>query len=158
VRDDSPTSMLHLLLILGIVFLSGCATPPPKPAPLPFAKYSQDDREIYQKVFEHMFARWTGGESDIHERFFLVLNDADAPADLLARYRQKSFDVHPGSAYRQGNGIKCSAGAIEHPSSTQARVFGGYLFGDVGGAWGTFELIQEWGIWRVQEWKPKVTP
>jgi hypothetical protein len=149
--------LLHLLLILpGITFLAGCAGEPSKPPPRAFSSFSKDDREMYEAVFDYMFARWTGLETDTPEKFYLELNDADAPTDLLSKYRRKGLEVSPASRYRPGNGVKCSAGAIARPSATQARIFGGYKFGDVGEAWGTFELINEWGIWRVAKWQPKV--
>jgi hypothetical protein len=157
-RNVAAVLIRHFIAVIGIVALSACATAPQTPvatAP-PFATFSSEQQAIYDAVFHHMFAYCRERKFDGRERFFLKLDGHDAPADLLQHYQQQGYDVLAGSHYRHGRGTECSVGKIERSSNSRARVYGGYLFGPVGGEWGNFQLKKEKGKWKVISWNPEM--
>lgn len=143
------------VLLLAIGF-AACVAPkePPKPAPRAFDAFPSEQRQVYDALFHYMFAHWERNPFKVPERFFLTVGGFDAPDDLLARFTEQGYVVAPGYLYRHGRGILCSAEEIRFASPTRATVYGGYLFGEVGGEWGPFVLAKRQGKWIVTSWKP----
>jgi hypothetical protein len=101
-----------------------------------------------------MFKHWKGHQFNFPEQFFLTLQEQDVGSSLLEQFQAEGHPVAPGSNYRHGRGIRCSVGEIEWSSPTKVKVFGGYLFGPLGGEWGDFVLRKKNGDWHVISWKP----
>jgi hypothetical protein len=143
-------------LALGALLLPGCATPggSPNPAPRAFCAFPSEQQQIYQALFDHMFAHWRNNPFHLPERFFLRIGGYDSPDDLLARFTAQGYTVAPGYRYKHDHGIRCSADAIRFDSPTRATVYGGYLFGPLGGEWGPFVLLKRKDKWTVVSWKP----
>ncbi len=69
----------------------------------------------------------------------------DAPAELLAALRSEGFDVAPASQFDFGRGIQCSVSKVRWLADTEVKVEGGYLYSELGGAWGDFVLKNQEG-------------
>lgn len=144
-----------IVLVITASLFAACATrEPPKPAPRAFSAFPAEQQQIYGALFHHMFAHWQHNAFKIPERFFLAVGGFDAPDDLLARFTAQGYAVAPGYRYRHDHGILCSAEAIRFNSPTRVTVYGGYLFGPLGGEWGPFILVKRQGRWSVLSWKP----
>jgi hypothetical protein len=102
-----------------------------------------------------MFAHWRGHKGSFPERFFLSCGKQDVGPDLLSRFEAGGRVVAPGSHYRHGRGIHCSIERIQWTSKTEAKVWGGYQYGPLGGEWGYFSLKKDHGKWAVISWKPE---
>lgn len=122
-----------------------------------FRGMTQEDQEIYLAVLDRMFLRWQsyGPKLQLPLVHYIAIENKDAPDDLLAKLRKSGRDVFPGSQYRHGSGVQLSMEAIER-NEGQVRVYGGYLFGKLGGEWGPFILTFENGHWTVLSWKPEL--
>lgn len=112
------------------------------------------DQEIYLAVLERMFSRWEsyGPRLGLPVRYYIELQGSDAPPDLLAALRSHGYSVFPGSDYRHGSGVRLSLDEIQRQGRLDATVYGGYLFGSVGGEWGPFVLALKDGKWEVTSW------
>ena len=141
------------LLALGF---AACVAPkePAKPAPRAFSAFPSEQRQVYEALFQHMFAHWQRNSFKIPERFFLTVGGFDAPNDLLAQFTEQGYSVALGYLYRHRRGILCSAQDMRFTSPTRVTVYGGYLFGELGGEWGPFVLTKRQGKWTVTSWKP----
>jgi hypothetical protein len=113
-----------------------------------------EEQQVYLALYRHMFAHWQQNKFSIPTHFYLTLRGFDAPDDLLARLKAEHYVVAPGYRYRHGAGILCSPQAVQRKARSKAIVYGGYLFGDVGGEWGPFLLEKRHGSWQVISWKP----
>ena len=151
----SEQNMWRSISLLLVALLFGCATPKRSDyvTPLP---YANSDEDVYLAIWHHMFAHWKGHKHDFPEKFFLSVKEHDAPAELLQKFHDEGFDVAPGSQYAHGKGIHCSVEKVEPNSATEVKVWGGYLFGDLGGEWGYFTLRKVRGKWTVLSWEPKM--
>ena len=142
-----------IYITLALTFLLGCSpSHPPASATTPI----HSDQEVYLAVWHHMFAHWKGHPFDFPNKFFLQIDDQDVSADLLTRFRGEGYDVAPGSKYQHGRGIHCFVRKIEWISSSEAKVWGGYVFGSEGGEIGYFNLKFDHNKWTVISWKPEV--
>lgn len=113
------------------------------------------DSDIRVATFYYMFDHWSHRSRPGHN-FYLSIDASEMLPKLLKRFEEEGFPVLPGSQYEHGLGIRCSVERIEVVSERRARVYGGYLFGDLGGEWGYYELERVDGRWRVLSWSPEV--
>jgi hypothetical protein len=144
-----------LICFLAVVLVSGCAARE-RVTSLSFTSLPSRDREIYITVYHAMFVHWKGRRLGFPERFFLSCGKQDVGPDLLSQFQSEGYQVAPGSRYRHGRGIHCYVEKIEWTSETEAKVWGGYLFGSLGGEWGYFTLTKDHGKWSVISWKPEI--
>jgi hypothetical protein len=142
-------------LLFAVALASGCATKERATLSSFYSQRSQD-REIYVTVYHSMFAHWKGHQFDFPERFFLSSGDQEVSPELLSEFRSEGYQVAAGFEYRHGLGIECSVGKIEWVSKTEAKVWGGYLFGPLGGEWGYFTLKKDHDKWTITSWKPEL--
>lgn len=121
-----------------------------------FLDVPQEDHAIYLAVLDRMFARWEsdGPKLRAPARYYIKVQNGDAPPDLLAALRAKGREVFPASAYEHGRGVELSLGEVERKGNAKASVYGGYLFGPLGGEWGPFILSRQQGEWIVVSWEP----
>lgn len=113
------------------------------------------DSDIRVATFYYMFDHWSHRSRPGHN-FYLSIDKPEVLPILLKRFEKEGFPVLPGSQYEHGLGIRCSVERVEVVSGKKARVYGGYLFGDLGGEWGYYELERVGGRWRVLSWSPEV--
>jgi hypothetical protein len=147
--------MCRLAYVLSaLIFAFGCASSKRgvSVTPLPFTE--ADKQEVSLAVWHYMFAHWKGHRFDFPTKFFLAAEEHDVPSKLLAQFQNEGFEVAPASHYAHGKGIHCSIEKVEWISSTEAKVWGGYLFGELGGEWGYFTLRKDNGVWVVISWEP----
>jgi hypothetical protein len=142
-------------LLAGALLASGCVTREPTPT-LSFATLPPPERDVYLTIYREMFAHWQGQRTAFPKRFFLSCQKQDVGPDLLTQLQREGYQVAAGSRYRHGRGIQCSAARIAWTSATEARVWGGYLYGPLGGEWGYFRLRKDNENWTVVSWKPEV--
>jgi hypothetical protein len=111
------------------------------------------DSDIRVATFYYMFDHWSHRSRPGHN-FYLSVDEPEMLPKLLERFEEEGFPVLPGFQYEHGLGIRCSVERIEVVSERRARVYGGYLCGDLGGEWGYYELERVAGRWRVLSWSP----
>ncbi|OYW77983.1 MAG: hypothetical protein B7Z37_01645 [Verrucomicrobia bacterium 12-59-8] len=149
---NAPMRLRHFIQLVGATALAGCTHPPSekKAASPPFASLPKTHQEIYDALFRYMIAKWSRSS---FKKWYLSLLGADAPPDLLQRYRAEGLQVYPSSTYKHGRGVSISIAEIVSLTSSHAEVIGGYVCGPVGGASGHYHLVKKQGRWIVASFK-----
>jgi len=123
---------------------------------LDFSKLAPREREVYTQIYRHLFAyckAMAAGYPPIPEKFFLSCQQQDVGEGLLSQLEAEGYQVGPGSRFEFGKGFHCSASEIEWVSEDEAKVWGGVLYGRLGGQWGFFTLKKSGGKWGVSSWR-----
>lgn len=146
---NAPMRLRHFIQLVGSTALAGCVSPTPKkqPAAQRFASLPKTHQEVYEALFRHMIA----GSS--FKKWYLKLLGADAPEDLLQRYRAEGLRVYPASSYKDGRGAMISMGEIESLASSHADIIADYVFGPLGAVDGKYHLVKKQGRWIVASFK-----
>lgn len=156
-RTGRNMKLHQVTAVILLLLFTGCVTPHKESAPSKsFSSYSMEDQAIYMAVLDAMFTRWQhyGPWLTLKVRYFITLNNQDAPTDLLEALKHSGYEVYPGSLYKHGKGVNLSLETPKHTSISSASVYGGYLFGNLGGEWGPFILKCQKGNWNVVSWEP----
>lgn len=139
----------HFIQLVGATAIAGCTHSPSEKqaASPPFASLPKTHQEIYDALFRHMIA----GSS--FKKWYLKLLNADAPEDLLQRYRAEGLQVYPASSYKDGRGAMISMGGIDSLASSHADIIADYVFGPLGAVDGNYHLVKKQGRWIVASFK-----
>ena len=123
---------------------------------LDFSKLAPRESEVYTEVYRHLFAYckpMTAGYRPLPEKFFLSCRKQDVGEGLLSQLEAEGYRVGPGSRFEFGKGFHCSASDIQWISADETKVWGGILYGEVGGQWGFFTLRKSGEKWSVTSWR-----
>lgn len=131
----------------------GCASehfdwPRSYPVNWRFGDLPPSEREVYLATLEWMMDEW--GARDV--TIYIQLFDSDPPADLLAQFSSKGYQVDVASRYRHGRGIQFEVGKVRLIGHDIAEVPCGYLYGSLAGHWGDLTLTKRAGKWQVRNW------
>lgn len=149
-----PMHLRQFLQLAGAAVIASCSTSsqPPKPAPQSFASLPETHQEVYDALFRHLITGWTGSEFKF-KRWYLSLLAADAPQDLLDRYRAEGMNVFPASSYQDGRGVALYIHSIASLTPSHAELIADCVFGPVGAVNGTYHLVYKQGRWVVSSFK-----
>lgn len=98
-----------------------------------------------------MIAEMSG--SPYKKRWYLSLLGADAPQDLLDRYRAEGLNVFPASSYKDGRGVALYISSIVSLTSSHAELTTDCVFGPLGAVGGTNYLVKKQGRWIAASFK-----
>jgi len=146
---NTPMRLRHFIQLVGATSIASCisASPKKQSATQLFASLPKIHQEVYDTLFRHIIA----GSS--FKKWYLKLLEADAPEDLLQRYRAEGLQVYPASSYKDGRGAMISMGGIDSLTSSRADIIADYVFGPLGAVDGNYHLVKKRGRWIVESFK-----
>ena len=147
------------LLVCGlVVVLVSCESAPPQP---PTAQVASDEEALVVATFEHFYGLvsedWQGLVAETHGQsppkdptthYYITVLGKDPSAELLAHFKTKKAAFHPGSTFRNGDGVAFEVKNITFEKRGTAAVEFEHYCGSLCGYSTTYCFEKRNGVWQ----------